>query len=234
MSRRSKYGPKPNAHRCIVMECRYPRESIGNLCASHVKKEGRTGSAFHEGLSHALRHKYRPALRRVLRSLLKQGDFETVQMVNEVRLMLNALPKSLPAIDQAAWHSYDTRAAVIWAQIVRQRFKRIQLGKRVRRTPVTERHLAAYVLTVAMASQLAAEEIAPSLPFYHVVQVAQGINRIAFLRRPLQSKATARRLHGAVWPLCRYWLERHRGEIHAEFKRREMVEECPPNSVSQC
>jgi hypothetical protein len=127
--------------------------------------------------------------------------------------MLKALPKSLPSLDQVAYHSYDTKAAVIWSCLVRKRFK---LRKR---TPAAEQSLAVYVLTVAMAAHLAAIEITTSIPSYIQGQVAQAINRATFSIRPLQSKSVARRLYGAIGPLYRHWLEAHTKEIVTEATR---------------
>jgi hypothetical protein len=203
------YKPKPNAPRCIVLECKHKREAVGNICARHSKHEARTGSAHHAGLSHEQRLKYRKPIRLLINRLLREGDFQTELMLSSVRLFLcNDLPKSLPAIDQAAYHSYDTRAAVIWKHIVWKKFKRAK-----QRSRKTEMNLALQVVVVAMAAHLAAEEVTTTLPLYRVVQVAQGINRMAFLKRPLQSKATSRRLYAAVYPLYKYWLESHREKI---------------------
>jgi hypothetical protein len=158
--------------------------------------------------------KYRKPIRHLIRCLSKKDDFDTRLMVQSVRNMLNALPKSLPSLDQVAYHSYDTKAAVIWSCLVRKRFKH-----RKRRTPAAEQNLAVYVLTVAMSAHLAATEITTSIPSYIQGQVAQAINRATFSIRPLQSKSVARRLYAVIGPLYRHWLEAHTKEIVTEATR---------------
>jgi len=210
----TRYKPKPNSPVCIVLECKYKRDAIGRLCASHIKKEARTGSAHHEGLTLEQRLKYRKPIRLLINRLLRERDFNTELMLKSITLMLNSLPTSLPHRDQVAYHSYDTKAAFIWRQIVRNKFKRAK-----QRTPKTERNLALQVAVVTLAAHLASEEVTTTLPLYAVVQVAQSINKMAFHKRPLQSKATARRIHQAVWPLVKYWLEAHRATILESHKK---------------
>lgn len=211
---------------CAVPVCGNKANERASLCSRHEKRQQRTGSALHHGLSLEQRRPVVKAIGRVIRQQLKRDDFNTFMLVHEMLQLLHNLPSGLPRLNQLRSRTPLVKAQTVLYHVNRQRW--ISKVHPRKRTPKTERTWAIRLLALCMSSELLAPTVC-SAPRYRKTQVCQGVyaqlwkkepkryevdngrggvtRTIVWNARPssLQSRWTVQRMYEMLSPCYRDW-----------------------------